>query len=61
MKIFNYGALIYMQEDEKIENDKSNFPHISEFFENYEKIYSKQCFTDYLVFRQTKCKKIFKF
>ena len=55
MKIFNYGALIYLQQDDKFVGDESNFPHISELFENYEKIFSKQCFTEYLVFRQTKC------
>ncbi len=52
MKFFNYGAMIYLQ----IEDDINTFPHISELLENYEKIFSVNCYTGYLVLRLTKCK-----
>lgn len=48
---FNYGKIIYIQQ----ENEINSFPHVSEILENYEKIYSMPCYTDYLVLRQTKC------
>jgi len=51
MKFFNYGALIYIQTNDDIET----FPHVSELLENYEKIFSVNCFTGYLVLRLTKC------
>ena len=52
MKFFNYGVLIYVQE----EDDLSSFPHVSEFLENYEKVFSTNCYLGVLVLRQTKCK-----
>jgi len=51
MKFFNYGALIYLQN----RDDVLTFPHVSELLENYEKIFSVDCFTQYLVLRMTKC------
>jgi hypothetical protein len=53
-KFFNYGSLVYIQNDE----DMNSFPHISDLLENYEKIYSKTCYKDYLVLRLTKCKNL---
>jgi hypothetical protein len=50
-KFFNYGSLVYFQNDE----DMNSFPHISDLLENYEKIYSQTCYKDYLVLRLTKC------
>ncbi len=55
LKFFNYGALIYLQ----ISDDISSFPHVSELLENYEKIFSVNCFTGYFVLRLTKCKFLF--
>ena len=54
MKIFNYGGIIYLHNSEEI----SNFLHISELFENYEKIMSKSCYSSDLVFNNTKCKQL---
>ncbi len=55
LSFFNYGSIIYLQSN----NDLTNFPHISELLENYERIYSKSCYEDFLVLRQTKCKSFF--
>jgi hypothetical protein len=52
MKFFNYGALVYIQEEEDI----NSFPHVSELLENYEKVFSTNCYLGVLVLRQTKCK-----
>ncbi len=52
MKFFNYGVLIYVQE----EDDLSSFPHVSELLENYEKVFSTNCYLGVFVLRQTKCK-----
>lgn len=52
MKFFNYGVLIYVQE----EDDISSFPHVSELLENYEKVFSTNCYLGVFVLRQTKCK-----
>jgi len=51
-KILNYGALIYLQ---TYDEDISNYPHISELLENYEKIFSANCFKGYFVLKMTKC------
>ena len=52
-KFFSYGSIVYIQkEDENLINDLPNqdvdndttiseFPHVTELLENYEKIYSK--------------------
>lgn len=52
LKFFNYGALVYLQKED--DNDGYPFPHISELLENYEKIFSVDCYLGYLVLRQTK-------
>src|SRR5690242_4322865 len=49
-KFFNYGSLIYFQNEE----DVNTFPHISELLENYEKIYSETCYRNHLILRLTK-------
>jgi hypothetical protein len=50
-KFFNYGSLVYFQNDE----DVNSFPHISDLLENYEKIYSESCYRNHLILRLTKC------
>jgi hypothetical protein len=50
-KFFNYGSLVYMQN----ESDIDSFPHVSELLENYEKIYATVCYTEHLVHKMTKC------
>lgn len=50
-KYYNYGALIYIQTEEDI----TKYPHTSELLENYEKIFSQNCYLGNLVLRQTKC------
>jgi hypothetical protein len=52
-KCFNYGALVYMQ---NLDDDLSNFPHVSELLENYEKVFSTDCFKGFFVIKLTKCK-----
>jgi hypothetical protein len=58
LKFFNYGALVYIQEDYEISNNNPNlnFPHISELLENYEKVFSANYFWGTFVLRLTKCK-----
>ena len=56
LKFFNYGALVYLQEDE---DDINTFPHVSDLLENYEKVFSVNCFLGNFVLRVTKCKYIF--
>jgi len=51
MKTFNYGGIIYLHNSEEVDD----FPHIAELFENYEKIMSKSCYSEDLVFKTTKC------
>ena len=53
-KTFNYGALTYIQTNDE---DISNYPHVSELLENYEKVFSANCFKGYFVLKMTKCKK----
>jgi hypothetical protein len=52
-KVLNYGALIYFQ---SYDEDISNYPHISELLENYEKIFSVNCYKGHFVLKMTKCK-----
>jgi hypothetical protein len=66
-KFFSYGSIVYIQkedEDEEMKeeesinfnnNENSEFPHVTELLENYEKIYSKACYLNHLVLRLTKC------
>lgn len=51
MNYFNYGSIVYLQNDEDI----NSFPHTSELLENYEKIFSQTCYKDNLILRLTKC------
>ncbi len=58
LKFFNYGALVYLQEDYDITNNNNpnlNFPHISELLQNYEKVFSANYFWGTFVLRLTKC------
>jgi hypothetical protein len=51
-RILNYGAMIYLQSSDE---DISNYPHISELLENYEKVFSSNCFNGNFVHKMTKC------
>lgn len=51
-KILNYGALIYLQQ---MDEDITNYPHVSELLENYEKVFSADCFKGNFVHKLTKC------
>lgn len=57
LKFFNYGALVYMQEDFDNSNNNQNlsFPHISELLQNYEKVFSANFFLGNFILRLTKC------
>ena len=61
LKFFNYGALIYMQEEFDVSDNNQNisFPHISELLQNYEKVYSTNYFLGNFIIRLTKCKNHF--